>query len=307
MEERTKHTLLSAAPCAMSAGASLAGLTTFGLGGDACILAQPNSMEELCALMRLIAGEDVPWFVLGGGSNVLFRDGGFPGVVIRLGDNFSGLNIRRGEDDDVFIDAGASLPTPKLLSAARREGLSGLEFLAGIPGWLGGAVFMNAGTAEGSLADVVTDIEIVRPDGEPETIRRVDLRPEYRSMNLPAGAIVAQATFKVRRGDKQAVEASVKRLLENRGASQPRGFKSAGCIFKNPEGDYAGRLIERAGLKNRNVGPAVVSEKHANFIVHDGRATAAQVIELIELVRAEVNRCFKINLELEIKVVGKDK
>jgi UDP-N-acetylmuramate dehydrogenase len=290
----------------VSFDAPLAGLTTFGLGGPAEVLAEPDSPEELTRLMHFIRAQDIPWFILGGGSNLLVRDGGVPGVVIRLGHGFAEIKIAV-QEDHIALEAGAAAPTAQIVSLCRREGYAGLEFLAGIPGWIGGAVAMNAGTHEGQILDRVIRITCLNRDAELESTLRKDLVADYRSLELPEGTIILGVEFRLEQAAPEAVEAKVKDNLARRSATQPKGVKSAGCIFKNPAGDYAGRLIDEAGLKGKSAGRAWVSEDHANFIVHRGKATAEQVLRLIERVRQTILDKYNVELETEIRVVGVDR
>ena len=286
--------------------APLADLTTFGLGGPAEVLAEPESLEELTRLMRFIRAQDIHWFILGGGSNLLIRDGGVPGVVIRLGQGFARINTDVREDH-VVLDVGAAAPTAQLVSLCRREGYAGLECLAGIPGWVGGALAMNAGTNEGRIMDRVARITLLNRDAEVESIPRDNLKADYRTLELTEGSIILGVELRLSMGTPEAVESKVRESLTRRSASQPKGVKSAGCIFKNPSGDFAGRLIDEAGLKGKSVGRAWVSEDHANFIVHRGKATADQVLRLIDRVRQTVSDKYHVELEAEIRIVGVDR
>jgi len=293
------------APNRVSFEVPLAAMTTFGLGGPAEALVEPETVDELLRILEYIRGRRLSWFILGGGSNVLAGDGGFAGVIVRLGKGFSGLRILERRDDRVYIEAGASAATAALLTLARREGLSGVEFLAGIPGWVGGALAMNAGGRDGSIIQAVDRLTLVVAGGRAEEWERGRLRAEYRRLDLPEGAVIVRAVLALTPDAPEAVEARVKDILDRRSATQPRGLRSAGCVFKNPAGDSAGRLIDAAGLKGRRVGSAWVAEEHANFIVHRGKATAAQVMKLIEEVRSEVDNRFGVRLEPEIRIIGR--
>ncbi|MEW6266476.1 MAG: UDP-N-acetylmuramate dehydrogenase [Thermodesulfobacteriota bacterium] len=306
MTPAVKEKLTALLPGRVKFDASLAEMTTFGLGGPAETLAEPDSPEELAGLLGLVRAELLPSFILGGGSNVLFRDGGFPGVVIRLGRGFADLKTIAGEGDEVLIEAGAAAATAALVRLTRRQGLSGLEFMAGLPGWVGGALAMNAGTREAGIVDAVQRLEIMASDLEVRRLEKGEIKSRYRGLDLPEGAVILKAVFGLKRGRPELVEAKVLEVLAARRASQPRGVKSAGCVFKNPPGEAAGRLIDRAGLKGRRKGGAWVAEEHANFIVHRGQATAGQVIGLLEEVRTVVREKFAVELEPEIKIVGRD-
>jgi len=284
--------------------APLAPLTTFGLGGPAEVLVRPESVDELARVLKFIRAEDLPFFVLGGGSNVLFRDGGFPGVVIQLGRAFARITPVESVGPEVLVEAGAAASLARLVNWTRNKGLSGIEFLAGIPGWVGGALVMNAGAQGGEISQAVRSITVIDQEGRIEELVRAQLRFEYRRLDLPQGAVILKGLFALRPSDPDEVKARIREVLVRRRTGQPQGLKSAGCVFKNPPDQAAGRLIEMAGLKGRTVGQAWVAQEHANFIVHRGRATAGEVLDLLDLVRAEVKARFGVELEPEIKIVG---
>lgn len=305
MEPEIKKALIELGAGRIALDASLADLTTFGLGGPAAALAEPDTLEELTRLMQFIHAQDLPWFILGGGSNILVRDGGFPGVAVRLGRGFAEVTAN-ADGGQILVRAGASTPTAQLLAFCRREGYAGLEFLAGIPGWIGGALVMNAGTHDGQIMDRVTRVTCLNQDAGIEDIPREQLKAGYRKLELPEGVIILGAEFRLEASTPEAVDAKVKDNLARRASTQPKGVKSAGCIFKNPPGDYAGRLIDEAGLKGKSAGRAWVSDEHANFIVHRGKATAGQVLRLIDRVRQTVLEKYRVELETEIRIVGVD-
>ncbi|MEW5723756.1 MAG: UDP-N-acetylmuramate dehydrogenase [Thermodesulfobacteriota bacterium] len=306
MEPEVKKRLAELAPGRVGFGVPLAPLTTFGLGGRAAVLAEPDTVAELAGFLGYVRERGLAWFLLGGGSNVLFRDGGFAGVVIRLGPSFGRIETRPAGKDEVLVDAGAAAPTPALLALTRREGLTGLEFLAGIPGRVGGALAMNAGTREGQAAGAVAGVEILEASGRTRLLRREELKPGYRRLELPEEAVILKGIFRLRRDAPEMVEARVSAQLERRAASQPRGVRSAGSVFRNPPGDFAGRLIEQAGLKGRRIGGAWVAREHANFIVHQGGATSGQVLALMEEITHAVRERFGIELEPEVIVAGQN-
>lgn len=281
-------------------------LTTFGLGGRAAALVEPDNVEELARVLDFVREKDLPVFLLGGGSNVLFKDSGFRGVVIRLGESFKYLNVDDSDREDVFIEAGAAVSTQELVLMTRNRGYEGLEFLIGIPGRIGGALFMNAGAMGGWICDKVQEIEVMDRLGRIISIQGDSLKASYRKLDLPEGVVILKAVFKLKKASPEEVNSRALCYKAKRTSSQPQGVRTAGCIFRNPEGDAAGRLIDRAGLKGLCEGGAWVAEEHANFIVHKGGATAAQVLELIEKVRATVREKFKVDLEPEIKIVGTD-
>ncbi len=283
--------------------------TSFGIGGPADMLAYPVDRADLLALLRGINRQGLNYFILGGGTNVLVRDGGFRGVVISL-QRMGTIRIEReyrsvgGAFAVVYAEAGAPLPAVHFFATDR--GLSGLEFACGIPGTVGGAVCMNAGTAAGEFGDIVESVTLVSPDGGLVTKNREEMGFGYRTANVPAGHLVVDVRVVLRRGDKEAIKARVKDLLDKRNQRQPTGFPSAGSVFKNPHEKPAGILIETARLKGRTVGKAQVSEKHANFIVNLGKATARDVLALMEIVKQTVLEVHGVRLEPEIKIIGED-
>lgn len=282
------------------ADAPLAPYTSFRIGGPATLLAAPAECEDLKRALAFAAAEGLPVQVLGGGSNTLVRDGGFRGLAIRL-DAFQRLE-RRGD----AVAAGAGVRVSRLLAFCCRHGLAGLEILSGVPGTVGGAVWGNAGAWGGTVADALAAVELVTAAGEERTLSRCEIPFRYRAAGLPAGSVVTLATFALTPGDAAAIRRRISGNLVRRNASQPVEFRSAGSIFKNPPGGYAGRLVERVGLKGTRIGNAMISAKHGNYIVNLGGARAADVLALVELARERVREAAGVDLELEIKVVGVD-
>jgi UDP-N-acetylmuramate dehydrogenase len=283
--------------------------TSYAIGGPADILACPAHKEDLRLLLHAIKTQKLPSFILGGGTNLLVRDGGFRGVMINLR-RMHAIKIEReyhsigGSFVVVYAEAGASLA--KLLSFVVDRGFTGLEFAAGIPGTVGGAICMNAGTAHGEMGDVVDSVTLISPDGELSTRIAAELKFGYRMASVPEGHLVLEVWIVLRRESKVKTKARLKEMLNKRKPRQPWGFPNAGSVFKNPQQESAGRLIEDAGLKGRSVGGAQVSEKHANFIVNTGKATASDVLELMEIVKKNVFEVHGVHLEPEIKIVGED-
>jgi UDP-N-acetylmuramate dehydrogenase len=272
---------------------------TLRVGGPADVLVVPHSADELRAAARVLFGQGVPFVLLGQGSNVLIADGGIRGVVVKVG---KGVDRVRWDGETVTVEAGYGLP--RLAQEAARRGLAGLEFAAGIPGSVGGGVVMNAGAHGHQLAEVLDAARVVTPAGE-EVLTRAALGFAYRTSVLQQRpAVVVEATLRLRPADPREVRARLDAWLAQRNATQPIGPPSSGCIFRNPEGDHAGRLIDAAGLKGLSVGDAVVSEVHANYIVNRGAARAADVLALVEQVRARVRERFGRELELEVKLLG---
>lgn len=277
----------------------LASHTYFRIGGPAEVMAFPADLEDLKVLLKAARDEAIPVLILGGGSNMLVSDEGVRGLVINLSRTFLGLEVS-GEQ----IRCGAGVRTSRLLALSAMKGLTGLEGLTGVPGTVGGAIKGNAGTALGAIADHIDWLCVVDRSGEKQILTSEALGAGYRSTALPAGSAIVDAGFTLRRGDPRTIKETVSRLLVRRNSTQPVEVRSAGCIFKNPPDDYAGRLVERAGLKGLRRGGAQIAEKHGNFIVNLGGATAADVCWLIERVRAEVMAKTGVALELEIQIVG---
>jgi len=283
--------------------------TSYGIGGPADMLAYPADREDLRVLMQAIRAGKRNFFILGGGTNLLVRDGGFRGVVITL-QRMKTITIEReyrsigGSFVVVCAEAGVSLA--KLLSFAVDQGLTGLEFSSGIPGTLGGAVCMNAGTSLGEMGDIIESVTLIAPDGGPVARNREEMGFGYRTSSVPEGHVVLEVRIVLRRDEQEKIKGKVKELQDRRKKQQPWGLPSAGSMFKNPQEESAGKLIENAGLKGATVGGAQVSEKHANFIVNTGKATAADVLALMDTVREKVLEVHGVRLEPEIKIIGED-
>jgi len=238
------------------------------------------------------------WFVLGAGTNVVFDDSGFRGVVVKLGSGFGSI-----ANDGVKVFAGASAPWGELLSSCAQLGLSGLERMAGIPGTVGGGVFGNAGAFGASIGDKIEWVEGMNALGIEERLAAPDIGFGYRRASFPPNFVLTRVALSLQAGERETLLATMDEIMARRREKQPLEFPSAGSVFKNPCQAKAARLIEEAGLKGRRVGGAVVSEKHANFIVNAGGATARDILTLIDIVREEVLRRFSVSLELEVKVV----
>jgi len=280
-------------------GEPLSRHTSLRIGGPADALVVPADREDLCALLRFAHREGIATLVLGGGSNTLVLDGGFRGVAILLGEAFAAL-----EAEGTAVRAGAAVRVSRLLAFCSRLGLGGVECLTGIPGTVGGALRGNAGTRDGWISDRLREVGMVLGDGTAARRARADLGFAYRHATLPAGAVITEGLFDLERGDPAAVRRAISKLLVARNRSQPVESRSAGCMFKNPPGDSAGRLADAAGMKGARVGEAVVSTKHANFILNQGGARAADVLALAAAVRARVRDHAGVTLELEVQVVG---
>jgi len=273
--------------------------TTFRVGGPADWMYFPASEEQLLTALKAARECDMPVLVMGNGSNMIVRDGGIRGLVIVLGERLAEISI---DGNVLTAQAGASMA--KVASAAQVASLSGLEFISGIPGTLGGGCAMNAGAYGGQLSDVLVDARVLL-NGEIRTLTRDEMRMGYRTtLPLREGGIVLSARFELTPYDGGEILARMKDLNARRRDKQPLNFPSAGSTFKRPEGHFAGALIEQAGLKGVSVGGAQVSEKHAGFIINTGEATAADILALIEHVQKEVAQCFGVQLETEVRVIG---
>ncbi len=278
--------------------APLRELTSFRIGGPADVLVVPADEGDLIRLVRQARAKKVPLFVMGG-TNVLVRDGGIRGIVVSL----AKLNTITDEPGDV-VYAGAGVRMPVLIQHAIRKGLSGLEWAAGIPGTVAGCVVMNAGTRLGEMSEALKAVKVVDPTGRVVTCPASDIRFSYRRALLPRG-IVAGVWLQLKPAARAKIATTVKEYLRYRKDTQPLTMPNAGCVFKNPSHDSAGRLIEAAGLKGARIGDAQVSTKHANFVVNLGQARAADVIALIKKVGRTVEERTGKTLELELKIVGR--
>ena len=271
--------------------------TSFRIGGPADVLVEPADVEDVVRLTRQTVEQKLPIFVLGG-TNLLIRDKGIRGVVVSL----AKLRAIKEEPEHVlYAEGGVGMPT--LIGYAIRRSLAGLEWAAGIPGTVSGCVVMNAGTRLGEMKDSLKAVRIVSPDGGLRDCSAESMKFEYRRALLPPGIVVG-VWLQLKPGVRAAIEKVVKEYLHYRRATQPLTLPSAGCVFKNPPNDSAGRVLDAAGLKGASVGDAQVSTRHANFIVNHGHATARDVLALIRKVRAQITRKTGVKLELELKVVG---
>lgn len=276
----------------------LARYTSMKIGGPADAVVVPADEEDLRAVLRAARAARAPVLVLGG-TNVVVRDGGVAGVVIRL----SALKaIRPAGPNRLYAEAGALFPT--LSHAAKDAGLAGLEFACGIPGTVGGAIVMNAGTQDGEIADVLDRVRLMTPQGEIVEIPASKLGFRYRGSHLPPGILLG-ATVVLKPGRVEAIDTRMQEILAYRRRTQPLHLPNAGCIFKNPPNQSAGRLIDELGLKGHRIGAVQVSERHANFMVNTGGGTAKELAALIRHVGRRVERERAITLELEVRLVGR--
>ena len=274
--------------------------TTFRIGGNADIFCEPQNAEELSGLIKLLTERNEGYTVIGNGSNVLVSDEGIRGVVIKIGDAMSEVSVC-GEK----ITAGAGILLSRLAKRAMNEGLSGMECISGIPGSLGGAVYMNAGAYGAEIADIIDEVTYVSTDGEILTLKKEALGLGYRkSIFMENGGLVTSCTLRLKKGDREKIAEDMAEITKRRVDKQPLELPSAGSTFKRPEGYFAGRLIEDCGLKGYSYGGAGVSEKHAGFVVNHANASAGDVLAVIKHVQEKVYEKFGVRLEPEIRFIG---
>ena len=274
--------------------------TTFRIGGPADYFVELGSIEQIRAAIQVCREENLPWFVLGRGSNLLVSDKGYRGVILSIYKDFQKTEI---QGETVTVQAGVLLTTlsGKVLDAS----LTGLEFASGIPGTIGGAVVMNAGAYGGEMKDIVRKVTVLDQDGEVRTLTCGEMQFGYRtSLAKKKGYIVLGAELTLKQGEKEKIREEMQTLKAKRIEKQPLEFPSAGSTFKRPEGYFAGKLIMDAGLRGAAVGGAQVSEKHCGFVVNTGNATAADVRELMRQVQGKVQEQFGVRLEPEVRFLG---
>ena len=289
----------------------MANHTSFRIGGPADAIVFPESVEDLMDLLGMLDKENVDWFVFGGGTNLLVKDGGIRGVVISPAPGLSDISVLRNEGKKVYVLAQSGVSLGRLCRFAADMGFSGVQFAAGIPGTVGGAVMMNAGTRAGEMSSIVASVDIAFGPGDIRFVKRKNMAFEYRSLVLPfqinvkKPGVIVSVVVSLCKDKPERIRKEMENFLTDRKKWQPGGF-SAGSFFKNPAcGPSAGELIDRAGLKGRGVGDAVVSENHANFIINRKNASAADVLALMEIIQNRVYEAFAVNLEPEVKTIGK--
>lgn len=281
-------------------GELLSNHTTFRIGGAAKYFAVPKNEEEIMEAVDFAIVKDLPYYILGKGSNVLFADEGYPGVIIEIGAGME--KVERTGDTGIRAQAGVSLSA--LAAFAAREGLRGLEFAGGIPGTLGGAVTMNAGAYGGEMKDVIVSAKVMDEEGAVQELSCEELQLGYRtSIVQKKQFVVLEAEFLLKPGTTEEIQNTMKELNAKRREKQPLEYPSAGSTFKRPEGYFAGKLIEDAGLRGYRVGDAQVSEKHCGFVVNRGKATCAEVLQLIGDVQKTVKEQFGVQLEPEVRII----
>ncbi len=273
--------------------------TTFKIGGNADYLVMPESREEIVRLIKFLKENNINYFVIGNGSNLLVNDEGFRGVIVKIGTQFSNATV---SGNKIISDAGISLK--KISNILTKEELKGFEELSGIPGSLGGAIYMNAGAYGREIKDVLYDVTFINKSGEIETLKIKDIEMKYReTLFSKENLVVLGATLILEKGSREEIEKRVREVTKMRVDKQPLNYPSAGSTFKRPEGHFAGKLIEDANLKGYTVGGAKISKKHAGFVINYDNATYNDVITLTENVKKEVKDKFGVELELEVKVL----
>ncbi len=287
--------------------ADMAAYCTLRAGGRAAALIDVTSLEELCRLLALLAEEQIKFLVIGRGSNLLVADSGWSGAIIRLKGAFNAVGAVPPWPPAAIVKAGAGCPLGKLVAWCGKHGLAGLEFLVGIPGSVGGAVRMNAGAFGQEIGSHLLELEMVDRHGAVRQIPAENLRLSYRSLALADGSldelIITAAVFRLVPEQEENIRSRCAAYLEKRKGKQPASTASAGSFFKNPPNDFAGRLIEAAGLKGLRCGGAMVSPVHANFLVNSGGASATDIITLMKQVQEEVAARFGIRLEPEVRII----
>lgn len=273
----------------------------FKVGGKVDILLNPSNSEQIIETLKICKENNIPYYIIGNGSNILVKDGGIRGIVIKL------CKVDNIEVNGNEIKAYGGALLKDISTNALNNSLTGFEFACGIPGSVGGAVFMNAGAYNGEIKDVIKEAEVMDKDGNIFTLSKDELELGYRTSKvMKDNLIVISATFLLESGDEQKIEARIKDLTFKREERQPLEYPSAGSTFKRPEGHFAGKLIEDAGLKGYSIGGAAVSSKHSGFVINKGGATAKDVLDLIKYVQDTVKDKFAVELNPEIRIIGED-
>ncbi|MEJ5363338.1 MAG: UDP-N-acetylmuramate dehydrogenase [Spirochaetota bacterium] len=276
--------------------------TTFKVGGPADMVIEPLSNETIPYIVTIARQMKIPVTIIGGGSNLVVGDRGIRGLVVRIGSSQEDEGSIAFEGTNVVVDA--KVTKKRFVEEALEHGLSGMEFMAGIPGCIGGGVIMNAGTTLGTFADIITDVTYYTADGRLLTVTNTSIF-SYRKSMLPEGAIVVSARCSLQLADNpEDIKNTVKEILRERRTKHPLDYPSAGSVFKNPDGHASWKLINDAGLRGYSIGGARVSELHTNFIVNTGRASAMDIKNLVEFIQETVRKLYDINLEPEIRFIG---
>ena len=280
--------------------------TSLRVGGTADIMIYPSNVMELQKVVHFSQTQSIPYLIIGRGTNLLIKDGGLRGIVIKLSRGLKKIRVAEvfRNHTSVLVEAGVSLR--RLLEFSISKGLSGLEFLSGIPGSMGGAIAMNAGAQGKQMGDVTQSLTLITPQAEVIEKKREQLKFEYRHLHLPAGSIIVKAVIRMKQGNKKEILSEIEKIKKWRRKTQPLNLPSAGSVFKNPPGKSAGQLVEQVNLKGFQVGKAKIAEKHANFILNLGGATAKDIISLMEIMQNRVYQETGIQLVPEIKIAGEN-
>jgi len=280
----------------------LANHTTIKIGGPADLFIIPNDIDALRTTLAIVKKHNLNWRAIGRGSNLLVSDKGIEGAVIKLDKGLDHLDV-----DGTKITVGGGYPVVKLATVISRQGLSGFEFASGIPGSIGGAVYMNAGAHGSDISKVLTRAHILFEDGSMQWLTNEEMQFSYRTSCLQKKrpGICIEAQFELQNGEKQSIVAVMLKNKDYRRETQPWNFPCAGSIFRNPLPNYAGQLIEKAGLKGYQIGGAQISEMHGNFIVNAGGATAQDVLDLIQYIRMKISELYQVDMETEVEIVGR--
>ena len=301
MNQKQKKDIRKMLTSVMTFDEPLAKHTTFGIGGPADCMVFPETREELSKLLKYAYQKKISAIFIGSGSNILVWDKGFDGIVISLKKSFKHLTIKR--NSQIIVEAGVMLGT--MVKQAMAAEIGGLESLIGVPGTVGGALIMNAGAFGSEISKYFEEAKTMTIEGDIKSYKKGEIEFSYRHSTFPKNEILLEATFQCKRGKPAEILKDRKVASDGRKSNQPLKFRSAGSIFKNPSDSLAaGYLIDKTGLKGTERGGAAISEKHANFIVNMGDATAADVLYLIKLAKKYVAKKFHINLELEVKLIG---
>ena len=275
------------------------------VGGPADILVFPQTEEDLAWIGQEARAHALPLTVIGRGTNLLVTDKGIRGITVSLEKAFKTIELLSEQSDrKILVRAGGGVSKPELLEWAIQGGFTGLEFSSGVPGTIGGGIFMNAGTKYGCYGDILKELRLFDFEAGAKTFSRGEFHFGYREQTAVKNRLVLWATFELTRGEPTTIRSEVNRIIQERAEKQPLDYPSCGSTFKNPEGFSAGRLIEKAGLKGRTVGGAQISDKHANFILNKGNATAQDILNLIQIAKDAVQSQFGVTLECEVIILG---
>jgi UDP-N-acetylmuramate dehydrogenase len=280
--------------------------TSIGVGGNADAVVWPERSEELSRIVLFLRQFQVPFIPIGNGTNLIVKDGGYKGAVISML-RMSGISLAERGSEQVLLHAGAGATLSEIVLLSEKRSLSGMEFCAGIPGSVGGAVRMNAGAYGIEIKDVIETVELMIVSGEIQESGKDDLKFTYRNLDIPEDTVIVGASFSLRKGFEEQIHARINEILGKRKNKHPLEYRNAGSIFKNPNGGIpAGRIIDELGLKGVQIGEAKISEKHGNFIVNLGNAKASDIIALIDIIKTKARSERGIALETEVMIVGED-